>query len=467
MKFKPYPEYKDSGVPWLGEVPKHWSILPNRALFEERNARNSPIEPLLSVTIKRGVIQQTELIENTSKKDSSNEDKSKYKLVLEGDIPYNKMRMWQGAVGASRYRGIVSPAYIVLRPRKNVNSWYFHYLLRTPAYTRESHRYSYGICDDQLSLRFKDFKVICSPLPTFNEQKAIVQFIKLKNIEISRFIRNKKRLVELLKEQKQAIINQAVTRGIDPNVRLKPSDISWMPKIAEHWDVVKLGFFINLLSGFAFPSEGFSTHDGDIKLLRGINIAPGDIRWDQVVCWPAKDYYKFHRYQLESGDIVVGMDRPWISKGMRVAEIQPNDIPALLLQRVARIRAKLPLNQRFLSIVLSSKFFVDYFSPILTGISVPHISPVQITSFRFGLPPKEEQYEIVNHLAKKNVEIDATIIQVKREIELIQEYRTRLIADVVTGKVDVRNIPVEVVSDMKEIANEIESEKVLESMEGY
>ena len=143
QKLKPYPEYKDSDLPWLGKIPAHWKILPNRALFSERNERNLIKEQLLSVTIKRGVIKQTELLNNTSKKDSSNEDKSKYKLVMPGDLAYNKMRMWQGAVGASKYEGIVSPAYIVLHPRKFAYTWYYHYLFRTSAYMRESYRHSY------------------------------------------------------------------------------------------------------------------------------------------------------------------------------------------------------------------------------------------------------------------------------------------------------------------------------------
>ena len=114
---KPYPAYKDSGVPWLGQVPEHWDVLPNRAIFTEVKDRDRIDEQLLSVTISQGVIPQSELLSNSSKKDSSNEDKANYKLVRPGDIAYNKMRAWQGAVGVSRCRGIVSPAYIVVRPR--------------------------------------------------------------------------------------------------------------------------------------------------------------------------------------------------------------------------------------------------------------------------------------------------------------------------------------------------------------
>ena len=132
-KTRPYPSYKETNVPWIGEVPEHWSILPNRAIFREVNQQNQPNEQMLSVTINQGVIPQKELLDDNSKRDGSREDKSSYKLVLPGDIAYNKMRAWQGAIGLSEYRGIVSPAYVVQRPQKGLNPSYLHLLLRTPS----------------------------------------------------------------------------------------------------------------------------------------------------------------------------------------------------------------------------------------------------------------------------------------------------------------------------------------------
>ena len=170
---KPYRAMKDSGVSWLGDVPEHWAAPPNRALFVEVKERGHPNEQMLSVTITRGVIQQTSLLNDSSKKDSSNEDKSAYKLVRPGDIAYNKMRAWQGAVGMSDLRGIVSPAYVVLRPRDDGVSHYYHYLLRTPAFAKEAERWSYGITSDMWSLRPEHFKLIHSCLPPVSEQAAI------------------------------------------------------------------------------------------------------------------------------------------------------------------------------------------------------------------------------------------------------------------------------------------------------
>src|SRR6266567_3379435 len=203
---QPYAEYKDSEHAWLGKIPQHWDILPNRAIFAEVKDRNHPEEEMLSVTITRGVIKQQELLS-----DSSKIDRSAYKLVQPRDIAYNKMRAWQGAIGVSDLRGIISPAYIVVRLRENQNARYFHYLYRAPQFVKEAERWSYGITSDMWSLRPEHFRMIYSPIPPRDEQGAIVRFLDDANGRIERVIRAKKKLIALLEEQKQAIIHRIIT----------------------------------------------------------------------------------------------------------------------------------------------------------------------------------------------------------------------------------------------------------------
>lgn len=445
---KPYPAYKDSGVTWLGEVPKHWEVLPNRALFTEVKERDQPNEQMLSVTITKGIIPQQSLLTDSSKKDSSNQDKAAYKLVRLGDIAYNKMRAWQGAVGASDYQGIISPAYVVQRPRIGVHSRYMHSIFRTPAFAKEAERWSYGITSDMWSLRPEHFKMIYGCLPSFPEQAAIVRFLDYADRRIRRYIGAKQKLIALLNEQKQAIIHQAVTKGLNPNVEMKPSGVEWLGEVPEHWEIVKLGHLVNLTTGFPFKSDNFSHNEEDIRLLRGINVSPGKIRWDTVVRWPRSEVGAFSIFEMQVGDIVLGMDRPIIGSGVRIAVIQQNDLPSLLLQRVARIRTHEELDSNLALLWLSGKGFSDYLAPIFTGISVPHISPEQIRSFRIGLPGKTEQVEIVKRLKQETASLDLTLASAHQEISLLREYRTRLIADVVTGKLDVReaaaNLPDEI-----------------------
>ena len=210
----PYPAYKDSGVPWLGEVPAHWEVLPNRATFSEVTDREHPQEQMLSVTIAEGVVRQKELLEDSSKKDSSRLDKTAYKLVEPGDVAYNKMRAWQGAVGASQYRDIVSPAYVVQRPRNGTHSRYLHYLLRTPAFAKEAEQWSYGITFDMWSLRPEHFKMIYVCLPSLSEQTAIVRFLDHADRRIRRYIRAKERLMGAVNRagRETSLINEDRTR---------------------------------------------------------------------------------------------------------------------------------------------------------------------------------------------------------------------------------------------------------------
>ena len=202
---------KPSGVEWLGDIPSHWEVKRNLGIFVERNEANRPDDELLSVTITRGVIKQSEI---TSKKDSSNEDKSKYKVIKQGDLAYNKMRAWQGAIGVSKYDGICSPAYIVLTPNNPKLSRYFHYLFRTPIFIAEANRLSYGLCDDMNTLRYDDFKTSYSPVPPDEDLDRIVEFLDHKTAQIDTLIEKKQRLLKLLDEQLAIKINNAVTLSL-------------------------------------------------------------------------------------------------------------------------------------------------------------------------------------------------------------------------------------------------------------
>ena len=460
---KPYSEYKDSGLPWLGKVPEHWDVLPHRALFEEIKEREQPNEQMLSVTITRGVIKQRDLLAGSSKKDSSKLDKSAYKLVCPGDIAYNKMRAWQGAIGVSELRGIISPAYVVQRMRGAHNPRYFHHLFRTPGFAKEAESWSYGITSDMWSLRPEHFKAIYSPLPPDEEQAAIVRFLDHATHRLDKTIRAKRKTIALLNEQKQVIIHRAVTRGLAPDILLKDSGIPWLGQIPAYWVLQNLGRAIRLLTGFPFASSGFSQSETGMRLVRGINVTPSGLRWNAVVRWERKPGDGLDEFALQVGDIVLGMDRPIIGAGVRAASVVEKDTPSLLLQRVARLRPTDRLDAGFLLLLLRGKLFADYMTPIFTGISVPHLSPEQIKGFKVALPPVKEQQAIVSYVDTETSGLKITITRIEREIELLREYRTRLVADVVTGELDVREAAAclpeveEVLADETELAEIEES----------
>ncbi len=201
---QPYKKYNTISYDYATELPEGWQLLPNIAIFQERIERGYENEELLSVTIGRGVIKQSDL----DKKDSSTLDKSKYLLVYPDDLVYS-MRFRQGASGYSNYKGIVSPACTVLKPRKGVkfNSRYYHYMFRTGFYKNYAERYAYGIADGQMPLRYFDFKRMYSILPPLEVQNSIVEYLDKKNTETEKLIKNKERLIKVLEEKIYFLVN--------------------------------------------------------------------------------------------------------------------------------------------------------------------------------------------------------------------------------------------------------------------
>jgi len=433
---KPYPEYKESGVPWLGKIPEHWECLPHRAVFSEVKEQNHINEQLLSVTIAKGIIPQSNLLASTSKKDSSNIDKSKYKLVCPKDIAYNKMRAWQGAIGVSKHRGIVSPAYVVVRLRNHHNPNYFHYLFRTPLFIKEAERWSYGITPDMWSLRPEHFKVIYTCLPKDDEQTQIARFLDWKNAQINRFIRNKRRLIEVLKEQKQSIINQAVTRGLDPKVKLKPSGLEWIGDMPEHWEVAPLKHLASInarvLSESTDQNYTFKYFDISSVGTGCLSGEPETLRFGQA---PSRA-----RRILKKGDTILSTVRTYLKAVYYVSDEVEDWIAST---GFAALTPKKAIYPPFLGLVIQSDNFINRVIRESIGVAYPAIAETKLGTLHLAYPESiEEQQLILEHVANSSKVIDQAISRAEREIALMREYRTRLIADVVTGQVDVRGIEV-------------------------
>ncbi|WP_315111420.1 restriction endonuclease subunit S [Clostridium intestinale] len=449
-ELRPYDGYKKIDLLWIDKIPKHWTVVGNRALWSERKIQNCVDEELLSVTIKKGIIRQIDLLKNTSKKDSSNLDKSKYKLVLPNDIAYNKMRMWQGAVGASKYKGIVSPAYIVLKPISKFNPGYYHYLMRTPDYIEESHRYSYGMCDDQLNLRYEDFKQMKIIKPPLDEQDKIVKYLNLKLSKINKFIKAKKKLIAALKEQKQAVINEAVTKGINPNVKMKASGIEWLGDIPEDWNCQKFSRIAQVKSNLVHPSdyssyiqvspENIEKNSG--KLLKCNTVLESGIISDNHL------FYK--------GQILYSKVRPKLNK----VTIAPFD--GLCSADMYPIETR--LDTSYLLYFMLSNIFLMQLSVTDNRVKMPKINKEELSSIIIVEPPKNIQQELVHYIEEKNILVDRAITVLEKEINLITEYSTSLISNVVTGKLDVRHIEIDDIMDEDTEIGETEDE-IIESEE--
>lgn len=437
---KPYPAMKDSGVPWLGDVPEHWQVLPNRAFFREVKERDHPEDQMLSVTIANGVIRQQALLADTSKKDSSNLDKSAYKFVRPGDIVYNKMRAWQGAIGVSHFQGIVSPAYVVQRPHEGTNPRYLHYLLRTPAFAKEAERWSYGITSDMWSLRPEHFKMIYGCLPPLPEQSAIVNFLDHADRWIRRCICAKQKLIKLLEEQKEAIIYRAVTRGLDPNVRLKPSAVEWLGDVPEQWDELLLGRCLRRID------QGWSpiSAEGEILADQWAVLTLSSVKrgvFNATAIKPVPVSAKVPGgIEIKDGDLLLTRSntRELVGDVCIVRDARPKTVICDLIYRLI-IKPTL-IDSSFLMYQLFSPFGRTQIERDARGSSgtMPKIAQRHIRSWRAVMPQLEEQHRIVETIEDATKNIDGAVKRAQTEISLLREYRIRLVADVVTGKLDVR-----------------------------
>jgi type I restriction enzyme S subunit len=427
----PYAGYRDSGLPWLGEIPEHWDVRRNGRLFAERNQTGFEDLPILEVSLRTGV--RVRDMENGARKQQMT-DRSKYKRAAKGDIAYNMMRMWQGAVGVAPVDGLVSPAYVVARPFPEVEMRYYAYLFRTDAYMREVNKFSRGIVSDRNRLYWDEFKQMPSAFPPTEEQTRIANFLDAHGRLTARLIRNKRRLIGLLNEQKQAIINRAVTRGLNLDAPMRPTGIDWMPEVPAHWEIKRLKTLARNVT-----EQTNSLSDGDtyialehVKSWTGEITPPGDdIAFDSQV------------KRFAAGDVLFGKLRPYLAKVTRPQ--QPGVCVGEFL--VLRPVDDLP-SAKFLEVKLRSKTVIDIVNSSTFGAKMPRAEWGFIGNLRIAYPPSpDEQETILSSIASETSTLTNAISRTENEIALIAEYRERLIADVVTGKLDVRHIEINASAD--------------------
>ena len=436
-----YSQYSEQpAAPWLPKIPSHWDITPNRGLFAERNVVDHPDETMLSVTIEHGVIPQSVLLDSSSNKDLSRSDRSRYKLVEPHDIVYNKMRAWQGAIGVSPHRGIVSPAYVVEKPQPGVNPQYVHRLFRLPAFQAEAQRWSYGIASDMWSLRPEHFKAIHTCVPPPKEQATIVRYLDDADELINRYISAKEQLIALLEEQRQAVIQQAVTRGLDTSTAFEPFSVPELGDVPDNWEIVQLG----RLGDFSKGSGG--TKDDEVT--------------EGLPCVRYGDIYTSHKYFVRQTRSFIARHRAhdyapmkygdvlFTGSGETIEDIGKSvvnliDGEAYCGGDVILFRPRDKTHPKFLGYLLDSARAIHQKSSMGRGITIMHVYSSQLKYLWLALPPFADQVQIAAYLGKITNEVDQAIHGTQRQINLMNEYRTRLIADVVTGQIDVRDATVE------------------------
>jgi len=448
---KPYDTYKETNIPWLKNIPRHWSLLRNASIFYEVVDTNHPNLELLSILITKGIVKQS----STGRKERMSADNTSYKRICVGDIGYNLMNAFIGGIGVSHFEGIISPAYAVCRFRDiDINNpEYYHYLYRTPLYMQEFDNHAYGIMIERNRLYFDNFKTICSPIPPLSEQDQIVRYLDWQTTKINKLINAKKKQIALLKEQKQAVINQAVTKGLDPNVEMKDSGVPWLGDIPKHWEVRKLRTLTKVPFQYGANESGIPHTVGNPRYIRITDIASdgslkdgGKLSLLDSIATP---------YILDAGDILFARSGGTVGKSfIFMSEYGHSAFAGYLIRFKPNIDVLIPNYIYNFTLGLGYKIWL---SQIFIQATIQNISAEKYKNLQIPLPPLKEQVDINNYIKLKSEIYERTIKIIEREIELVNEYKIRLVSDAVTGKIDVRGIVIpkfkveDVIEDMEEL----------------
>ena len=426
---KPYPEYKESGVPWLGRIPAHWSLERAKWLFHKMD-RPSRAEDHVVTCFRDGVVT---LRKNRRLRGFTESLKEiGYQGIRRGDLVIHAMDAFAGAVGVSDSDGKGTPVYSVCQPEPDASPHYYAQVVREMARSQWILALSKGIRERSTDFRFETFGRQVVPTPPEDEQYAIARFFTAVDAQCRRLTRTKRKVIALLNEQKQAIIHRAVTRGLDPNVRLKPSGIPWLGDVPVHWELRRLGQIASVFNGTT-PSRaqpGF-WENGTVPWL-----ASGTV--NEYVVTEASEFVTERALNecalsvVPSGAVILGLVGQGRTRGMsaRLA------IDACINQNLAAIVPKAHLRGDYLHYFLTAHY------PTLReygrGGNQEALNCAIVARLRVPIPPSADQERLCNYLAARLADELRSEDSLKREINLAQEYRTRLIADVVTGQLDVR-----------------------------
>lgn len=415
-----YNEYKDSGVQWLGEIPSHWELLKMKYAFKERSEKNHPNEEPLCATQSRGVIPQS-LYEGRVV--VVNKGVEGLKLVKVGDFVIS-LRSFQGGIEYAYYQGIISAAYTVLQPKESDMAPYFKYMFKSHDYIQLLQTCVTGIREGQ-NINYPLLAKKAVPIPPMEEQHAIVSYLDTKCSKLDTFISNKEKEITLLQEMKQRVITDAVTRGLNPNVKFKPTNIPWLPEIPEHWEEKRLST--------QFTGDVQVNKDFTVKHAFKFNY--GELVPKNEVGAPEEYRDVYVRYSLiKEGDVLInGLNLNYDFVSQRVA-CAPAD--GIITSAYVVCRPRKNVNYNYYTLLFKAMDSMKLFHGMGSGIRLT-LSFKELKKQLLPVPPIEEQHAIVSYITERTAKIDSLIEKLNKEIECVKEYKQRLVSDVVTGQIKV------------------------------
>jgi type I restriction enzyme S subunit len=420
---KPYGEYKDTGLPWLGQVPAHWALIRIKTVLRETDRRSDEYsETLLSLTRVRGLIPHREMTDKVH----GAKTLVGYKRYNAGQLVMNRMQAWSGMFGSGPIDGLVSPDYAVFDVLGGHDANFILERLKTPDLVGQFTIESKGIGSGFNRLYTNRFGAISVSLPSPDEQTAIVQFLDWATGRLERAIKAKRKVIALLNEQKQAIIYRAVTRGLDPSVLLKSSGTPWLGDIPQHWDVARPKQVLKSRSGGAVAIKNTASQERRQGYVPAFSASGQDV-------WLPRPMFHGSGLVLSAVGARCGKTFKASGEWAVVANTHAFMVPE-------------PHSSDYWWYVTNTK---DWW--VRSGSAQPFVQVSDSLNRKWVLPPTVEQKAIAAFLDKEVLRFETAVSQLEREIGLLREYRTRLVADVVTGKIDVREaaarLPEEVPQD--------------------
>lgn len=425
---KEYENYSKYRYIWNCSFPSHWNIVPLYALAKEKVICGCVDLPLLSVYLDVGVIPFSDKTDKRA--NATSKDLSKYQRVDVGDFVLNNQQAWRGSVGISFYTGIVSPAYIVLTMNKLLNSKYANYLLRSRIMVDQYLINSKSVGSIQRNIYWPAFKRASVPVPPREEQEQIVRFLDWKVSGINRLINIKRKEIKDLESMKQVTVSSAVTRGLNPNAPMKFSGVKWLGNIPAHWETVELRQLLHQVSVKNHPElpllsvvreQGVIVRDVTNKDANH-NYIPDDLSGYKVV---KKGQFAMNKMKAWQGSYGISPYTGIVSPAYFIFDVSFD-------------------NLEYFHYAIRSKVYVNFFAQASDGIRVGQwdLQMDKMKEIPFIVPSADEQIAIITYIKKTLPKYSKVIEKLKAEINALEEYKAKLISDVVTGKIDVRDVKI-------------------------
>ncbi|MCD6584679.1 MAG: restriction endonuclease subunit S [Desulfobacteraceae bacterium] len=413
-RYQKYPEYKDSGVEWLTNIPSQWEVFDGKRIFRNRRELAFDSDQQLAASQKYGVIPQALMMDlNDSKVMLALKGTSSFRHVEKNDFVIS-LRSFEGGIEHSDYIGCVSPAYTVLNATKKISPSFYRYLFKCKPFIAALQSTTDSLRDGK-SITYGQFGSIPLILPPADEQSQIASFLDHKTAKIDILIEKQQQLIKLLKEKRQAVISHAVTNGLNPQAPMKDSGVEWLGEVPEHWGTGSLRWYISIASGDGLSNSEFEKQSDETFKYRVIG-GNGTLGYSACVN-TTKKVFAIGRVGALCGNVHFINENCWIT------------------DNALKLYSWHDFQSNYLYFLLTAARLNEYASksaqPLITG--------EQVKSLKVVIPPFNEQFKISDYIVSELTKLSNLIEKCEVGIRLMHERRTALISAAVTGKIDVRN----------------------------